>query len=351
MDVFVEETAMVRVRESMMTGAAVGLVLLGMVCGPAAGRDVKLAIRPQRVSAEAAKYSLLPSPASLTDGDAVPLYEKAVQALPGKKSHEQVRQYLRMPIEQMPLDEVEPLLQQYVESFKCVAQAVRSRECKWPGWTPGAQVANLTEYGQIGLAIRLWARYEIAQENYEGAVLAMRTGFGMGRHSTQVPTLVQFLTGVMIDAAMLGEVGEFMQAGEAPNLYAALAALPRPFTEVEKVIESEKKAASSAPSVSLGGEGFDGKTPFDGVRILAKRVDTDLAALQCVEAIRSYAASHGGQLPQTLAEITEVPVPQDPMSGAAFRYTRTGAGAVLEPTIPAGVDAKGMIRCEITVKN
>jgi hypothetical protein len=69
------------------------------------------------------------------------------------------------------------------------------------------------------------------------------------------------------------------------------------------------------------------------------------------EAIRSYAASHDGQLPQTLAEVTEVPVPKDPMSGAAFRYTRTGAGAVLEPTAPDDSDAKGIIRCEITVKN
>lgn len=342
---------MVHVRESMMAGAAMGLILLSLVCGPAPGRDVKLAIRPQKISAKAAKYSLLPPQASLTDGDAVPLYEKAVQALPGKESHEQVRQYLKMPIEQMPLDEVEQLLQQHVESFKCVAQAVQCRECRWPGWTPGAQVANLTEYRQIGLAIRLWARYEIAQGNYEGAVLAMRTGLGMGRHSTQVPTLVQFLTGVAIDAAMLGEVGEFMQAGEAPNLYATLAALPRPFADVEKVIENEKKAALSAPSARLGGQQPDMERAFDGVRTLAKRLDTDVAALQCVEAIRSYAASHGGQLPQTLAEITEVPVPKDPMSGAAFRYTRTGAGAVLEPTAPDDSDAKGMIRCEITVKN
>jgi hypothetical protein len=341
----------VRSGKGLGTGILVGMVVVSAVCTPASGRDVELEIRPQKMPAEPGKYSLLPPPASLRDGDAVPLYEKAVKVLPDKKCDEQARQYLKMPIEQMPVDEVEPLLQQYVESFKCVAQAVRCRECRWPGWTPGAQVANLTEYRQIGLAIRLWARYEIAQENYEGAVLAMQTGFGMGRHSTQAPTLVQFVTGVAIDAAMLGEVGEFMQAGEAPNLYAALAALPRPFAEVEKVIESEKKASSSAPSVSLGGEGFDGKTPFDGVRILAKRVDTDLVALQCVEAIRSYAASHAGQLPQTLAEITEVPVPKDPMSGAPFRYTRTGSTAVLESAIPAGGKDSERIRYEIGIKH
>ncbi len=89
----------------------------------------------------------------------------------------------------------------------------------------------------------------------------------------------------------------------------------------------------------------------DRVRILAKRLDVNVAALQCVEAIRSYAASHGGQLPQTLAEITEVSVPKDPMSGAAFRYSRTGAAAVLESATPPGGDAKDVTRYEITVKN
>jgi hypothetical protein len=70
-----------------------------------------------------------------------------------------------------------------------------------------------------------------------------------------------------------------------------------------------------------------------------------------VEAIRSYAASHAGQLPQTLTEITEVPVPKDPVSGAAFRYSRTGATAVLESAMPSGGDAQDVIRYEITVKN
>jgi len=342
---------MVRLRENLLVGAVTWIVFSNLVCGPALGRDVKLVIRPQRISAEADKYSLLPPPTSLTEGDAVPLYQKAVKALPGRKNDEQIQQWLKMPIEQLPADQVEQVLKAYVESLKCVAQAVKCWQCNWPAWTPGTHVPNNEEYRRLGLAIRLWARSEISQENCEGAVLAMQIGMGMGRHSTQVPTLAQFTMGVAITAAMCKEMGEFMQVGEAPNLYAALAALPKPFTNVEKVIEDEKKVGASQASVGLGGREFENKTPFDGVRILAKHLEVDLAALQCVEAIRSYAASHGGQLPQTLAEITEVSVPKDPMSGAAFRYTRTGAGAMLESAAPAGGDAKDAVRYEITVKN
>jgi hypothetical protein len=342
---------MARLGNTLVAATLVWVVGWGLAGGLAYGRDVKLVVRPQKAAAEVGKYALFPPAASLTEGDAVPLYEKAVKALPGKAMGDQIQQWLKMPIEQLPTDQVEKALMQCVESFKCVAQAVKCRECKWPTWTPGTQVANLGEYRRLGSALRLWARYEIAQENYEGAVLAMRIGFGMGRHSTQVPTLVQFLTGVSINAAMWTEVQEFVQSEEAPNLYVALAALPTPFTDVEKVIESEKKAAPSEPSVRVSGKGFESRTPFDSVRVLAKRLDTDLAALQCVEAIRSYAASHAGQLPQALTEITEVPVPKDPVSGAAFRYSRTGATAVLESAMPPGGDAQDLMRYEITVKN
>ncbi len=331
---------------------AIGIATLTVVCGLAQGRDLKLTIRPQKVSAEAGKYVLLPPAASLTEGDAVPLYEKAIEALPGKAVGDQIQQWLKMPVGQLPLDQVEKALMPYGESFKCVTQAIQCRECKWPAWTPGAPVANLEEYRRLGLAIRLWARHETAKKNYEGAVVALRTGLAMGRHLTQGPALMQLMVGNALAALMGAEIGEFVQAKEAPNLYAALATLPKPFTEVEKVIENEKKAASAA-SAKLTAEELASQltTPYDRVRILVKRLDADMAALQCVEAIRSYAASHGGQLPQTLAEITEVSVPKDPMSGAAFRYARIGALAVLESATPPGGDAKDVTRCEITMKN
>ena len=113
---------------------------------------------------------------------------------------------------------------------------------------PRRSAANLQQYRNLGSALRLWARYEIAQENYEGAVLALQTGFGMGRHLTQGPTTGGVPGGSRDNGyGDVQEVEEFVQAGEAPNLYAALAALPKPFTDVEKVIESEKKAIPSEP--------------------------------------------------------------------------------------------------------
>jgi hypothetical protein len=64
-------------------------------------------------------------------------------------------------------------------------------------------------------------------------------------------------------------------------------------------------------------------------------LDRRVAALRCVEAIRLHAASHGGKLPGSLGEITEVLVPDDPATGKPFEYALDGAAAVLRaPAAP-----------------
>lgn len=64
-------------------------------------------------------------------------------------------------------------------------------------------------------------------------------------------------------------------------------------------------------------------------------LDRRIALLRTLEAIRGYAAAHDGRLPETLEEITAVPVPLDPMSGAEFKYSRDGDAAHLEtPATP-----------------
>ncbi|OHB67866.1 MAG: hypothetical protein A2Y77_01905 [Planctomycetes bacterium RBG_13_62_9] len=87
------------------------------------------------MSAEAGKYVLLPPQTSLTDGDAVPPSHKAAQMLPDKKSDEQVQQYLKMPVVLSRTDQVEQVLKRYRESSKCMTQAVKCRDCRWPAAT------------------------------------------------------------------------------------------------------------------------------------------------------------------------------------------------------------------------
>jgi hypothetical protein len=81
-------------------------------------------------------------------------------------------------------------------------------------------------------------------------------------------------------------------------------------------------------------------------------VDRKIAALRTIEALRLYAAAHGGQLPDRLAEVTAVPMPIDPVTGRPFEYTRKGDTATLEGPPPEGDDshAGNTLRYSLTIK-
>jgi hypothetical protein len=66
------------------------------------------------------------------------------------------------------------------------------------------------------------------------------------------------------------------------------------------------------------------------IRRASARTDRDIGVLRVIEALRIYGAGHRGQLPQSLADITEVPVPADPVSGKPFDYGLDGDTAVLK---------------------
>jgi hypothetical protein len=59
------------------------------------------------------------------------------------------------------------------------------------------------------------------------------------------------------------------------------------------------------------------------------RLDRRVAALRVIEALRMYAASHDGALPESLSQITEVPVPDDPATRKPFEYSLTGNSVLL----------------------
>jgi hypothetical protein len=75
--------------------------------------------------------------------------------------------------------------------------------------------------------------------------------------------------------------------------------------------------------------------PFEKVFKGMGRIERRFDALRCVEAIRLYAAGHDGKLPAALKDITEGPIPADPMTGKPFEYEVKGDRARLSaPPLP-----------------
>lgn len=78
------------------------------------------------------------------------------------------------------------------------------------------------------------------------------------------------------------------------------------------------------------------------------RLDRDIAAMQTVEAIRDYAARHEGKLPATLQEVTDTPIPIDPIWGKPLDYRVEGSTVTLTSARPQGHGAKDELVMKVT---
>ncbi|MHC4511184.1 MAG: hypothetical protein ACYTAO_19920 [Planctomycetota bacterium] len=314
-------------------------------------RVVELTLQPAQADVPTQEYKLLPRADKQTDADAVPLYEQAIEAMPkGRKAEKQIREWLELPVEQLPLGDVEEALQKHTESLRLAARAARCKECKWPQWNPGTTPPDTSGFRRLTFLLRLWARWEIVRGGHDGALLAMQTGFAMGRHLGQAPTMIQVQVAMAVGGAMCKEIEQFMQAKDSPNLYWAIANLPRPLADVEKSIENERANLKDRNLLVRRQLEKVLKPAHDRMRMMTKRLDTNLNALQCVEALRHYAASHDGRLPEQLSDISDVDVPKDLLAGKAFEYSRNATGAVLQSAVPKDGDSRDAVRYEIVLK-
>ncbi|MCX5646582.1 MAG: hypothetical protein NTZ17_18165 [Phycisphaerae bacterium] len=318
---------------------------------PESPRVFSLAIEPSAIDSQKS-YSLVPKAEELTEGDAAVLYNKAVQALPAKMNVNQLADWRKVPLSQLPKDQIQAVLQQAQSSLDLVSQGAKCKNGNWPPFVPGTMPANLSEYRQLTFLLCLKARLEIAQGQYDKAIETLRTGLTMSKHIGEAPTIIQGMTGIAVAALMLRPVEDLAQVKGSPNLYPALHTLPRPLINIEVPISSELKNLESSKQYNALTRGLlrdQLEESHKRVRVTANRLDGDVAALQCVEALRHYAASHNGQLPKQLGEVSEVQVPQDPLSGKPFAYRYDGSKAVLEVSVPKGGTPRDGTRYEMTV--
>ena len=73
---------------------------------------------------------------------------------------------------------------------------------------------------------------------------------------------------------------------------------------------------------------------MEGARIAQVRLERELAVLRLLEALRMHAAANDGRLPETLAEISVVPVPVDPVTDRPFEWSlRDGVAELSGPKL------------------
>ena len=117
------------------------------------------------------------------------------------------------------------------------------------------------------------------------------------------------------------------------------------FTDVDKRIDEECRRVKG----EFGGSGLFAELmpSLSRAHFMLTRADRDIAILQCVEAIRLYAHGHEGKLPNSLADIKELPIPLNPITGQSFVYEMKGNRATLVGDTLPGMPRGDEIRYEL----
>ncbi len=318
------------------------LIIILVMAGISAGdekqteqvRTIELMLHPAKAPEPVHRYQLLPKAEQLCDANAASLYEKAVQSLPTNLQSDLISKWSRAPLEELPLEQAQSTLQQLEPTVQLLEEAAKCKLCKWPD----SEVSEdqLTEYMRkyrhIIYILALQVRLHIVQGQYDKAIGTFQTSFAMAKHLAEAPTLVQCLIGLSTAAFMCRQLEQFIQGTEAPNLYWALQNLPKP------VIDLTEQVVLESPDIRAK------------VHLMMNRLDRHAAVLQCIEAIRLYAAKNG-EFPNDLSNITNVAIPDDPAIKKPFMYHRTGSKAILEAPAPEGATAKYAMRYELKLKN
>lgn len=236
-------------------------IVLGVVstwqAAPAMDPEVtEIVIHPARVPRPALKHRLLPRLSDQVPGVAAPLYAQAFLAMQERNVDDDTwkkmqGQWVNMPLEEFPKEEVREALAQVDAVLRCVEQAARR-----PRYGLGVphrdyeQIlptlrTQLEAFRTVARLLLLRIRCRILEGDYEGAIHWLQTGYAMARHCAEQPTALNAMYGCTLVQIMNHELRELIPSPDVPNLYWTITILPDPMVDLEPVFDFESTVLES----------------------------------------------------------------------------------------------------------
>jgi hypothetical protein len=197
-----------------------------------------------------------------------------------------------------------------------------------------------------------WSRISSADERADPALKALAT-WDLGRFKSESLPLareylqsVHQLAGTRIAAMSDDQIVAVYLAGRLSDLWDdVFKASYLPPRDARPQLDAASKRIQSARTGPL--VLFVAMIPSVQTVVMSQlRLDRQIAALRVVEALRLHAAAHNGILPESLDQITAVPVPEDPATGEPFIY-RADDGAAILHGVRAGMPIQPTYRITI----
>jgi len=214
---------------------------------------LKLTASPAAPPVPALRFTLLPTTRDARPGNQVQGFYKCFgeqnYLYHNKEAVEKREKWLNAPLDEL---RNEKELENYGGSS--VRQATRAARMESVDWQIVAEMKDdginthlpdIQQMRELARVLRVRARGEIARGeiargDFVAAAETIQTHIALARTLNEHPTLIGSLVGIAIAATALSSVEEFVAQPGAPNLFWALADLPRPLFDLRKATHGER---------------------------------------------------------------------------------------------------------------
>ncbi len=383
-------------------------LLLALILAPAAAYAAGPTTKPDRTEREAfeltatspatplLKFRLTVDPAVRHSGNAALAYYRAMIDVPAGLEIIDTAESDHLAGKSLAED---AKLNDFFDHAKPVfAELLAASECTSSDWgdIAGGQdgvmelMPLLSHARELANLLRVRAWQQMDQGRTADAMSTIREEFALAGNIRKGTPLVGGMVGNSIDQVGQLLVEGLMRRPDAPNLYWPLRTLPDRYPTFATTMAQERQWASLKPDLGMQLSGMTdllkaaqdemevaaSLPPPEAVRMLDQiiqrnkekpgagsnvltavampsyqrsvlswiTVDRSRAAMINVEAIRSYAAAHGGALPKSLADLGDTPAVDNPATGGPFAYKTDGATATItDDTSPVAADGRPLI--------
>jgi hypothetical protein len=215
--------------------------------------DREMTVTPAPAPVPALKYRLYPSNSERKPGNAVPIYLRFAH----ERNQEWRRQiwekppeWNKIPLDKLPMKEVKQFLDRYSYNLKQLELGARRKTAEWnytldAGDPIGILLPDVQEMRMHAPVLVLKARVEMAEGRLTDAMRTLETGFSFSQQVGDGPFLICSLVGIACGRQFADCVTELMERPQAPNLYWALAVIPRPLSDLRGAYEFEQTILES----------------------------------------------------------------------------------------------------------
>jgi hypothetical protein len=223
----------------------------------------EITIRPAKAPVPALKYRLLPESRDQVPGNAAVFYHRAIEMILESRGYEHIQStkvkpspkaprsddqtifgWVSGPLRNIPRDEARQALERFRAALHEVELGALRRNCDWELDRPDAgfdlRLPEIQQVRALGRLVALQVRLNVLDGRIEEAIHWLQVGCAMARHVAQAPLYIPYLVGSAVSTQMVGILEDLIQNPAAPNLYWAVANLPRPLLDPVAAHEGEQ---------------------------------------------------------------------------------------------------------------